>query len=377
MNKELEYYFDEVDFCECIGEFEEEYVYDIEIDDDTHTFVANDILVHNSLYLSYENLLKTINNYDNMSQREILDVIVNLNLKYGDKHNEEFISNYYKSRFVTSVHKFELETVALSGLWLNVKKRYCQILLWKDGKYFDDDALPMKVKGLEMTKSSYPKFVRENLKKVVRSILENTTDDNNTLWNRTNILIQQTKQLHRQAPIEDICENKGVNGYTKYIIDKYTYDEEYKKYIESFNLKESLRKSKNPDWKNIKVPPSPNACVIDKTGTLLYTEPKCPANVRGLGNYNTIREAHGLKGDPIYGGKCKIYFYKPTLESESIPFAFQAKNYPKWADEYAPINRDIMFQKYFLDPLNRICTDSMGFDEFTIEGYRQLSLFDF
>ena len=37
---ETKYIFEEIDFCECIGEFDDEYVYDIEMDDETHTFIA-------------------------------------------------------------------------------------------------------------------------------------------------------------------------------------------------------------------------------------------------------------------------------------------------------------------------------------------------
>jgi len=50
----LSYEFDEVESCEMIGEFEDEYVYDVEVDDTTHTFIANDILVHNSLFVSFK-----------------------------------------------------------------------------------------------------------------------------------------------------------------------------------------------------------------------------------------------------------------------------------------------------------------------------------
>ena len=60
---EFEYFFDDIEICECVGCFEDEYVYDIEMLDETHTFIANDILVHNSLYISYENLVKTIDGY--------------------------------------------------------------------------------------------------------------------------------------------------------------------------------------------------------------------------------------------------------------------------------------------------------------------------
>ena len=213
-----EYKFDEIESCECIGNFEDEYVYDVEMADDTHTFIGNDILVHNSLYMSYDKLLQSIIGVEDMSAQDKLDIIVGINEKFLNQHNKKYIEDYYASRYVKSIHDFELETVNLSGLWLDVKKRYCQLLLWKDGKYFDADSLPMKVKGLEMTKSSYPKFVRESLKRVVRSILETT--DNTNLWAKTNQLVQQEKIKFNQADIEDICASQGVNGYTKYIIDE-------------------------------------------------------------------------------------------------------------------------------------------------------------
>lgn len=350
--KDLKYKFDEVESCECIGDFEDEYVYDIEVNNDTHTFIANDILVHNSLYMSYDKLLQSIIGIEDMSVRDKLDIIVGINEKFLNQHNKKYMEEYYASRHVKSIHDFELETVNLSGLWLDVKKRYCQLLLWKDGKYFDMDSLPMKVKGLEMTKSSYPKCVREGLKRVVRSVLETTQDTN--LWEKINQLVQREKQKFNQADIEDICASQGVNGYTKYIIDK-----------------DGFETSKGA-----------HAQVIDKTGTILYTAMKCPSNVRALGTYNTLREAHQLKGDPIYGGKCKIYIYKSPIKTRNknntdpYVFAFQAHNYPKWAEEYAPIDREAMFQKYFLDPLNRICSESMKMKPFKLDGSRDINLFD-
>ena len=69
----IEYIFDDVEYCEEIGVFNDEYVYDVEVDDDTHTFIANDILVHNSLFVSFKpaiencewkNLLFTNNKLD-------------------------------------------------------------------------------------------------------------------------------------------------------------------------------------------------------------------------------------------------------------------------------------------------------------------------
>lgn len=306
-----------------------------------------------SLYISYAKLLSTINEFESMSQREKLDVIVHINTDFLNDHNKKYMEEYYATRHVKSIHDFELETVARSGLWLNVKKRYCQILLWKDGKYFDVDSLPLKVKGLEMIKSSYPKFDREALKRVVRGILEADSDKN--LWEHTNILVQQERMKHNDADLEDVCAATGINGYTKYIIeDEATFNSTKGAHVQ----------------------------IIDKKGTKLYTAPKCPANVRALGTYNTIRVANGLSGEPIYGGKCKTYIFKSPnpmyrkKDADPFVFAFQSKNYPKWAYEYAPIDRDSMFKKYFLDPLNRICKDSMHFAPFTLDGSRQMDLFD-
>ena len=169
----LDYVFDEIEVCECIGMFDDEYVYDIEMIDKTHTFIANDILVHNSLYISYETLVKTIDGHEKMTPEEKGKIVVEFNTKYLDSHNRDVMDAHYKSRNVNSVQNFELETLALSGVWLNVKKRYAQVLLWKDGKtYSIEDGLPIKAKGLELIKASYPKQSREGLNRLVSFLLE-------------------------------------------------------------------------------------------------------------------------------------------------------------------------------------------------------------
>jgi len=313
-----------------------------------------------SLYMSYKSLLSTIEGYDQMTRREKLDIIVHLNTDYLDKHNEEFMDEYFTSRHVKSVQKFELETVNLRGAWLNVKKRYCQILLWKDGKYFDDDSLPMKTKGLEMIKASYPKYVRGGLKRVIRGMLEAENDQH--LWEHINIMVQKEKLGYYNAPIDDICANQGINGFAKYSATKEDYDDPK-------NTK-ALR-----DGSSKKIV---GAMTVDKKNDIIYWWPGAMTGPKALMTYNTIRENNHLAGDPIYGGKCKIYLGKKISEKgDYVPFAYQARNYPKWADEYCPVDRGIMFEKFFLDPLNRICHEAMGMQKFKLDGSRELLLFDF
>lgn len=304
-----------------------------------HSYVVPVYGDTDSIYTSYEPLLKTIKGYEIMTLEEKRDIIARINTEFMDQHNKEYIDEYFKGRYGKSVHAFELETIALSGVWLNVKKRYAQILMWKDGKVFDLDNLPLKVKGLEIAKSSYPKCARNGLKHMVRYLLEDNGEG--YLLQRLNIEMMKMKEVFMNAQLEDICGNMGVQGYTKYILD-------------------------------------------DENPTGLQTAPKCPSNVRALGNYNWIRNTKKLPGDPLYGGKMKWYCYVPgTLKKkgkknvtyEGIEyFAFQSGSYPKWADTYAPVNRLIMFEKMMIDPFNRII-ESSGIGKLSADGNVQMGLF--
>ena len=165
-----------------------------------------------SLYISYENFVKTIKGYENMTPEERGRIVVEFNTKYLDAHNREYMTEHYRRRHVNSVQNFELETLALSGVWLDVKKRYAQVLLWKDGKtYSVEDGLPMKAKGLELIKASYPKQTREGLQRLVRYLLEDD-DDDKYLLHRLNIKMQEEKRLYFAADIDDICASMKVNN---------------------------------------------------------------------------------------------------------------------------------------------------------------------
>ena len=286
-----------------------------------------------SLYISYELLVKTIDGYENMSAEEKGKVVVGFNTGYLDAHNRATMDEHYKARFVNSVQNFELETLALSGVWLDVKKRYAQVLLWKDGKtYSIEDGLPMKAKGLEIIKASYPKQTREGLQRLVRYLLEDD-GDSEYLLHRLNMKMQEEKRLYFTADIDDICASMKVNNYKQYVIN-------------------------------------------DNLPTGLMVAAKCPPNVRAAGNYNRIRQVYNLPGDPIYGGKVKYFVYYPmgTVKKDNVEyFAYQAKNYPKWADKYAPIAKDVMFQKFTLDPFNRII-EAIGVGTLNLDGSIQMGM---
>lgn len=291
-----------------------------------------------SCYIDYNQLLNTIEGWDQMSFNEKLNILIHLHTDYINKNNREVMEEYFKGRNCRDmIHEFELETIAKSGVWLNVKKRYAQILAWKDGKYYDEDELPMKIKGLEVVKSSYPAIARDMLKSLVRSLLETESTDELEVLTSLNAQMQQARMRWEEAPLESICPSISVNNYTKYIIS-----------------------DNKPDG--------------------IEVAPKCPFAVRGLATYNNIRQVHGLPGEPIYGGKLRYYVIKPDSikkrKTEQI-FCFRASEYPDWAPRYAPIDRKAMFIKCVLDPFNRIL-EGIGFRHLQWDGFlgmTQLSLF--
>lgn len=317
------------------GQFQGDYVYDIEVDTDDpycHCFFANDILVHNtdSLYIEYESLMKTVIGSDEWDDQRKLKFVLDINLDFLNTHNREFMDEYFKTRHADSIQNFELETVAKSGVWLNVKKRYAQILLWKDGKFYDTDDLPLKVKGLEIIKSSYPEMARKSLKEIVKFMLENSTDPH--LVHRLNILVQEYKEKFYSAPVDEICGTVGLSNYTKHI--------------------------------------------VSDTGERLIVNSKCPYHVRAAGNYNWIRNRYHLPGDPLRTGKVKWYKMRRLAGSPTTEyFAYPAGDYPDWADQYAPIARDEQFRGTLLEPLNRIIT-AIGMPELRIDGSVQMNLLD-
>ena len=280
-----------------------------------------------SLYIEYETLLETIKGKDKMTNRQLLDIVVKLNTDFLDGRNKKLIADYYASRNAKSVHNFEMETVAKSGIWLNVKKHYAQILYWKDGKYYDEDSLPVKVKGIEIVQSSTPKKSREILKQLVRKLLES---DGKYVINELNIELQKLKQDFYGADIEDISGSVSVNNYQKYI----EKDE----------------------------------------GQMLICKKGCPYQVRALGFYNWIINSNNLPDENIYGGKVKFYITDKSNKSTTEFFAYPAKNLPKWSQKYAKINRPAMFQRTVINPFNNIL-EGIGMPKLFIDGNIQLTMF--
>ena len=308
-----------------------------------------DLLVYgdtDSLYSSYDPLLQTIKGYENMSDKELLDIVLKINLEFLDNHNNEYITEYYTKRGGKSIHAFELETVSLAGIWLDKKKNYAQILLWKDGKFFDMDNLKLKAKGLEVIKGAWPKYAKKLLHDYIMYLF--TLKNDGYIAQKINIMVQETKQSFMDAPIDSICGSVKVNKYGSNV--GHITGKGNKATFERANAQES---------------------VLD-----LQCKSQAGRGVKGAYNYNRIKAKYNIPGDTIRNGKVKWYFYRngiqPNKNRSNITdcydvMCFEALNYPEWLEKYAPIDRRRMFQTQVIDPMNRIM-HAIGEPLLTIDG---------
>jgi len=292
-----EYTIEEIDTIECIGDFDDEYVYDIEVDDDTHTFIANDILVHNSIYMKFEEVIESTD-WEGDEKTFILKLydarlkgfIEKIMQKYADDNNaENFLS-------------FELESIAKNAIWL-AKKNYMQNIVWHDPDLHYDELTKISAKGFDIIKGSAPLFAREKLKTLITFIFSKPKFQMKEFAE----ILKEMKREFKLANIDHICMSKNVNNYQKYILNDY---EEFE-----FGL-------------------------------------RCPMGVRAAGYHNYLlnNSEHKKKYQCVGNGE-KLKIYHSTDKACDI-FAYAPGDYPY--EIAPPIDYDVQFEKTILDPINRV-----------------------
>jgi len=206
----IDYHINEIESVECIGNFDDEYVYDIEMEDNTeHTYFANDILVHNSVYITVNPVLKFLNkkladNDGNVTKDalEIAECIEReLNVKITDWARKT--CNIKDPRFV-----FKRETICNSGLFLE-KKRYILHVLDKEGLKPDPDD-EIKYTGVEVVSIKIPKKVKPLIKEISKVMLK--TRDKKL----TDNAYKEAYEKYIAMNAEDIATPIGINNYEKY-----------------------------------------------------------------------------------------------------------------------------------------------------------------
>lgn len=178
---EIYHRIDEIDEIIDLGETECD-VYDIGMEDSPHTFFANDILVHNSLYISSLPLAKLEPTMPEMTQFTI--DTVNEVAAHINKFYEYMVPTVFNVAKSHNRIKIVPDVVAEKALWI-AKKRYAMLKVYdmeKKKPVVDKKGNrgKLEVKGIDTVRSSFPKAFQkiasevldELLRGVAREILE-------------------------------------------------------------------------------------------------------------------------------------------------------------------------------------------------------------
>jgi DNA polymerase elongation subunit (family B) len=119
-------------------------------------------------------------------------------------------------RYLNGVGEYLLmnrEVIGDKGIW-TAKKRY--LINVRDKEGIRKEPAELKYMGVEIAKSSVPKFCREAMKEAVTIVMEK---DQKALFK----FVADTKVKFKQQKIEDVSFPRGVNGLDKYGDEKSTY----------------------------------------------------------------------------------------------------------------------------------------------------------
>lgn len=303
MNFEIE----KIESCELLGEFEDEYVYDIEVDEpESHTFFANGILVHNSNFVTlHEVISKT--DWQGTNKEFILKLYKVFLSDYLDKCYEI----YAKKINTTNYQSFELEKISDSGIWL-AKKKYVYNTIWKDPGIDVDPLTDITAKGVEIVQSSSSEYIRATLKNLLKYFFTKKGDFNPAEFAQ---MLRKYKEEYKLKNIEDISMASAIGDYEKYVLS-------------------------------------------DKDKLVL--EKGCPIHVRAAATYNYMinNSKYKKKYQLIRSGEKVKYYHAKSIHDVDNVFAFIPGAFPV---EIAPqMDLDFQFNKSVVVPINRF-VEAMGY----------------
>ena len=199
--------------CNVVDDFEVEDlgvqeldVYDIEVEN-CHNFFANDILVHNSGYLSFTDVFDAqginLTESDGVTiTKQAYDKVAEYG-EYLNSHIKQWAQDVLYS--VDPRLKFGREVIADKAMFLR-KKRYMIHVLDKEG----NTQHKFKYAGLEIKRTNMPADVKVYATKLLENMCM-TRDINST-----NDILVETYDYIKTLNEEQVAEVSNINGYEKY-----------------------------------------------------------------------------------------------------------------------------------------------------------------
>ena len=186
----------------------EQDVYDLEVEDN-HNFFANNICIHNSLYLSLGDLAEKFSkSKPDINDQQMTDLID----KFTEEKIQPFIDKTYEklrdylNGYEQSL-KMKREKIAKSIIFVQ-KKRYTMAVIDNEGVRYHD--LKISTTGLESVRSTTPEVIRKKLHEFERILL---LEDEEAAHN----FLTAMKKDFKNYKIEEIAMVKSVNDIEKWV----------------------------------------------------------------------------------------------------------------------------------------------------------------
>ncbi len=190
---------------EKLENFNNEYVYDLEVEDGSHTFIANDILVHNSLYVRMDAVLKYLFKNRQPDWNNLEDFNTIKDYIDGEFQNDvnQYCADFLCEKFWTDQRRIEFkrEKISSEGEYL-AKKRYIVHVRDNEGHPCDK----FSYTGVEIKKNELPGAVKNLLSECVENIIK--YDWNNDLFQAE---IRKIWDIYITLGIKDISYIKNLN----------------------------------------------------------------------------------------------------------------------------------------------------------------------
>ena len=305
-------------------------VYDIEVEDN-HNFFGNDILLHNSAYYTIEPFVEEfLKKNPDASLSETVDFCDKFETEVVQPKIQENIDEfcYYLNAMDKSKCGGKREIIADRFILLKKKKYLCRLRA-NEATVFPDDAPKIKAMGVELIKSSTPKFSIEHMSEALPILFDGSQKDLRE-W------FEKCKTEFKNAPISDIVANMTVN-----CVD---YD---------------LRK-------DLSIP-------INSRASLIYNEFIKKHDLEG--SFNLIQAGDKIKyiylktPNPL-GETIKVSSGKTTKLVKPNVIAFVDYNFIQYIKDY--IDYDTQFEKTLIKPLEFMANAI----NFTVKE-KAMDLFDF
>jgi DNA polymerase elongation subunit (family B) len=170
-----------------------------------------------SMYITLDKLVSHIAS-DKLSTRDTVEIVD----KFCQDKLEPYIDGCFEqlSRYVNAFSqkmKMKREAIADKAIW-TAKKRYIMNVWNNEGVSYSEPKL--KIKGIEAVRSSTPSSCRDNIKKCIKIIMNNTEEE-------TINFIQKFRKDFANLPFEDIAFPRGVKLSYTVTENQSTYSKEY------------------------------------------------------------------------------------------------------------------------------------------------------